>query len=364
MPKQADSVKKTSTKTAKNKQPDATLLDSLFEAHVAYELAHFNEAKFGQFLERETKQLLKHANSSKLADWVPAQTIKELIHEHVVEAAIPGAIADIAGQLSDKVFTSNFHQKTKLKQILSRAQFEEFIDKALELKEQRNNGLDKLIDLPIYTDLISGILLQSIIHYIYDNNLISKNIPGMSSLLKAGKSFMSKAAPNLGNGIEDSVRNYISNSLELIIIESKAFLTESVTDADLKASAMELWGRIEDKPLAEFQRGMNSLDLSEFIALGYNFWLTFRKSAYFKSCYETSVDCFFDIYADYSIKELLEEFQVTPAKISKETQRFAPLLIRGLSASGYLEEAIRRHLKGFYQSSAASASISHLTKEP
>jgi len=361
MPKKTDTVKATPQKTAKTKSADAHLLDNLFEAHVSYELAQLNEKKFGPFLERETKHLLKHAGNTKLADWLPAQTIKDLIHVHVVSAAIPGSIADIAGQLSEKVFTAKFHQNTKLKQILSRAQFEEFIDKALELKEQRNNGLDKLIDLPIYTDLISGILFQSIIHYIYDNNLISKNIPGVSSLLKAGKNFMSKAAPNLGNGIEDSVRSYISNSLELIIIESKAFLTESVTDADLKASAMELWGRIEDKPLAEFQRGMNSLDLSEFIALGYNFWLTFRKSQYFKSCYETSVDAFFDIYAESTIEELLEEFQVTQEKMSNEIQRFAPLLMRGLATSGYLEDAIRRHLKGFYQSAAASDSISEIT---
>lgn len=362
MPKKTDTAKATPVKPTKPGKPEANLLDSLFEAHVAYELAHFNEEKFGAFLEREEKYLLKHANNSKLADWVSAQTIKDLIQEHVVLAAIPGSIADIAGQLSDKVFTSSFHQKTKLKQILSRAQFEEFVDKALELKEQRNNGLDKLIDLPIYTDLISGILFQSIIHYIYDNNLISKNIPGVSSLLKVGKNFMNKAAPNLGSGIEDSVRTYISNSLELIIIESKAFLTESVTDADLKASAMELWGRIEDKPLAEFQRGMNSLDLSEFIALGYNFWLKFRKSQYFKACYETSVDYFFELYAEYTIGELLEEFQVSQEKISKEIHRFAPLLMRGLASSAYLEEAIRRHLKGFYHSAAASDSIQQFSK--
>lgn len=330
------------------------LLDGLFEAHVAYELAQLNEANFGQFVDREIKSLIEQANSSKLADWISAQTIKDLIQDHVILSAIPGSIADIAGQLSDKVFTSSFHKKTKLKQIISRAQFEEFVDKALELKEQRNNGLDKLIDLPIYTDLISGILFQSIIHYIYDNNLISKNIPGVSSLLKASKNFISKAAPNLGSGIEDSVRSYISNSLELIIIESKAFLTESVTDADMKASAMELWERIEDKPLAEFQRGMSSLDLSEFIALGYNFWLSFRKSSYFKSCYETSVDHFFKLYAQYTIEEILEEFQVTPEKMSNEIYRFAPFLIRGLTSSGYLEQAIRRHLKGFYQSTAAA----------
>lgn len=338
--------------------PSNPVLDQLLEAHVAHELAHFSEASFPAWLDKEITLIIKQAKTTRVSDWVNAQMIKDLIQEHVVRAAIPGAFADISGQMSDKIFTSDFHQKTRLKQILSRSQFEEFVDKALELKEQRNNGLDKLIDLPIYTDLISGILFQSIIHYIYDNNLLSKNIPGMSSLLKASKSFMHKAAPKLGNGIEDSVRNYIANSLELIIIESKAFLSESVTDSDLKESAMELWSRIENKPLSEFQRGMNSLDLSEFIALGYQFWLSFRKSDYFRQCYEHSVDFFFEQYAAFTLEELMEEFQVTPTKISTEVQRFGPALIAGLRSCGYLEKAIRRHLEGFYHSSVATECLS------
>ncbi len=351
-------IKQPSAPKAKTPQIENDLLAKLFEAHVAHELAIFNPKRFESFLDKEIKHVLSHANQTKLKDWLGPETIKELVHEHVVEAAIPGSIADIAGQLSESVFTSDFHKKTTLKQILSRAQFEEFVDKALELKEQRNNGLDKLIDLPIYTDLISGILFQSIIHYIYENNLISKNVPGVSSLLKAGKKFMHKAAPNLGSGIEDSVRSYIANSLELIIIESKAFLSESVSEEDLKDSAMALWERIEDTPLSKFQKGMSSLDLTEFIALGYNFWLSFRKTTYFKSCYETAINVFFDIYSEYTLEELLEEFQVTPKKISSEIKRFSPLLMKGLSASGYLESAVRRHLQEFYSSPAALEMVS------
>mgnify|MGYP003652539201 FL=1 len=331
-------------------------LNDLLEAHVKYELNQFKDANFQTYLNSELKYFLESTSNTKLDNWVSSQVIKDLIKEHVVENPIPGSIADIAGKMSDSIFSSDFHKKTKLKNIISRQQFEEFIDKAIELKEQRNNGLDKIIDLPIYTDLISGILFQSMTHYIYDNNLFSKNIPGMSSLLKVGKSFMDKTAPKLGSGIEDSVRNYIANSLELIITESKEFLTNSVTDEQLKDSAITLWETIENKSLADFQKGMNSLDLSEFIALGYDFWLSFRKSNYFQLCYETVVDAFFSEYGNSTIEELMEEFQVSKEKITKE--RFAPLLFKGLKKSGYLEAAIRRRLEGFYSSKAALSTFS------
>tara|TARA_R110001592_G_scaffold62252_3_gene190378 strand:+ start:2494 stop:3540 length:1047 start_codon:yes stop_codon:yes gene_type:complete len=341
------------TNTNPSKDINPINLDKLLEAHVKHELNHFKDSNFQKLVNSELTHLLESTSKTSLNHWVSAQTIKDVIKDHVVENSIPGSIADIAGKMSDSIFNSDFHKKTKLKNIISRQQFEEFIDKAIELKEQRNNGLDKLIDLPIYTDLISGILFQAITHYIYDNNLFSKKIPGMSSLLKAGKILMDKTAPKLGSGIEDSVRSYISDSLELIITESKAFLANSVTDEQLKDSAISLWENIENKSLADFQKGMNSLDLSEFIALGYNFWLTFRKSTYFKSCYETTVDAFFSEYGGSTIEELMEEFQITREKITTESARFAPLLIKGLKKSGYLEAAIRRHLEGFYSSKTA-----------
>lgn len=346
--------------TPPNSEKDALKihLNNLFEAHVKYELNQFKDSNLQAFVKSELTYLLKTTSNSSLSSWVSAQTIKELIKEHVVDNPIPGSVAEIAGKMSDSIFSSNFHKKTKLKNIISRQQFEEFVDKAIELKEQRTNGLDKLIDLPIYTDLISGILFQSITHYIYDNNLFSKNIPGMSSLLKAGKSLMDKTAPKLGSGIEDSVRTYIANSLELIISESKAFLANSVTDEQLKDSAITLWENIENKSLADFQKGMNSLDLSEFIALGYDFWLSFRKSSYFQLCYETTVDTFFSEYGDTTIEQLMEEFQITQEKIMKESTRFAPPLFAGLKKSGYLESAIRRRLEGFYTSKAALNSLS------
>lgn len=333
-------------------------LNALFEAHVKYELNQFKDANLQKLIQSELGFLLESSSKMKLNTWVPAQTVKDVIKDHVVENSIPGSIADIAGKMSSSIFNSDVHKKTKLKAIISRQQFEEIVDKTIELKEQRNNGLDKLIDLPIYTDLISGILFQAITHYIYDNNLLSKNIPGMSSLLKVGKSFMDKTAPKLGSGIEDSVRTYIANSLELIITESKAFLANSVTDEQLKDSAITLWENIENKSFSDFQKGMDSLDLSEFITLGYDFWLSFRKSDYFKWCYETTVDTLFKEYGESTIEELMEEFQITSEKILTESHRFAPLLIKGLKKSGYLESAIRRHLEGFYTSKAAKACIS------
>lgn len=327
--------------------------ENLLELHIQHELQNFQADQVVAILRNESENIFNWLGDIKLQNLVTADQIKQVIHQNVVEEDVPGAIAEMAGEAADKLFNSKRHQKTQLNKIISKEQFEGFIDKLLELKEQRNNGIDKVIDLPIYGDLISGILYKAIIRYIVDSNLISKNIPGVSSMLKMGRSMVNKTVPKLGGGIEDSVRSYITDSLDFILDESKSFLEESVTEEELKASAMEVWSIIESKPLSEFQEGMNSLDLSEFVALGHDFWLQFRKSGYFRHCYKTVVDYFFRKYGKRPISELLDDLAITPERTMVEIERFAPHVLETLNEGEFLEGLIRRHLEKFYLSPAA-----------
>ena len=331
--------------------------ENLLELHIQHELQNFQTDQFVAILKNESENTFSWLRDIKLQNVVTANQIKQVIHQNVVEENVPAAIAEMAGEAANKLFNSKKHQKTRLNEIISREQFEDFIDKLLELAEQRNNGIDKVIDLPIYGDLISGVLYKAIIRYIVDSNLISKNIPGVSSMLKMGRSMVNKTVPKLGGGIEDSVRSYITDSLDFILEESKSFLEESVTEEELKTSAMELWSIIESKPLSEFQEGKNSLDLSEFVALGYDFWLQFRKSRYFKHCYTTVVDYFFRKYGKSPLSKLLDDLAITPERAMVEIERFAPHVLETLNEGEFLEDLIRRHLEKFYLSPAVLTAL-------
>lgn len=343
----------------KAKAKERALAKKMLSLHLQHEMLCFNEHNFITLMKEETELLFDWVSHIPLKNLVNADQVKEVIDRNVVQASVPGAVAEIAGEAANKLFTSSQHKSTTLNAFISRTQYEEFIDKLIELKEQRINGMDKLIDLPLYGELISGVLYKSITRYIYDNNLISKKIPGVSSLLKAGRNVVNKTVPKLGSGFEDSVRSYIVSSLDFILEESKTFLSESVTDEQLKISAMELWTIIEKKPISEFQQGMDSLDLSEFVALGYEFWLHFRKTSYFKHCYETIVDYFFDKYGDVELNELLEDLAITPERVMKEIEAFAPQILQSLRESDQLESMLTRHLERFYYSDAALDCLKH-----
>lgn len=336
------------------------ITNKLLELHVQHEMASFDEATFMAWVREESETLLSWVRTINISQLVSAQKIKDVIKTNVVEREIPGAVAEIAGEAASHLFTSEQHLNTHLSEIISNGQYEEFVDKLLEMHEQRKEGLNRIIDLPIYKDLISGVLYQAITRYIYESNIISKKVPGISSMLKMGSKVVNKAAPKLGGAVEDNVRSYIASNITFLLKESKSFLEDTLTDEELKVSAMDFFDMLEDKTLGEFQEGMDSVDLTEFVALGYEFWLRFRDTEYFKQCYELMVDYFFDKYSSGDLGVLLDDIAITEDEIINEIKRFAPQVVNTFKESGQLEGLIKRRLARFYSSDAARECLGNI----
>ena len=326
---------------------------ALLELHLAHEMALFESDTFVAWLRPELEAQLSLARAMPLNAFVSAEQIKSVIARNVVENEIPGAVAELAGDAATKLFSSESHKNTPLHGILPTKHFEEFVDKMLELPEQRKNGINHVIELPVYKDLISGVLYQAIMRYIYEENLFSKKVPGVSSMMKFGKQMLDKTAPKLEGAVEENIRAYIANNLVFILRESKAFLENSLSEEDIRASTMELWDTIEHKPMSEFQKGMDSIDLSEFVVLGYEFWKTFRTAPYFKESYELVVDYFFQIYGDSPLGTLLDDFMISTDRIMTEVEAFAPQILKTLKENGQIEQFLRRRLESFYFSKPA-----------
>ncbi len=327
--------------------------DALFEQHLQHELRQFDTEAFTHWFKSELSAQYETFCSIQLKSLIPATHVKATIKRNVVDNDIPGAIAEIAGEAATELFNSKLHRSTTINELLSTKQYEEFVDKLLELSEQRSRAIDHLIELPIYRDLISGVLYQAILRYIYEDNVLSKHVHGVSSMLRFGKRMVDKTAPRMEKAVEDNVRSYIVNNLAFLLRESKTFLETSLTEEDIKASAMELWDSLETMQIGEFQEGMDKVDLSEFVVLGYEFWLRFRKSHYFKRAYTLVVDYLYRKYGNEPIGELLEDLGVSPERMVKEVSAFAPEILEAIKRNGQLEDLIRRRLQSFYSSDEA-----------
>ena len=327
--------------------------EQLCELHLQHELAQLSEDQFLEWFTSESSELLEAFQQITLADFISSDRVKAIIKDQVVEQEIPGAIAEIAGEASVNLFRSEKHLDTPLKDIMRADQFEGFVRKLLELETQRHNIINGVIDLPVYRELISGVIYQAITRYIYESNVLSKNIPGVSSVLKMSRNVVNKTVPKLGGAVEEGIRKYIKSNLGLFQQESKSFLINSLTAEELEASILDFWDSIENKTLGKIQEGMDAVDLSELVVLGYEFWLEFRQSPYFEHCYQSVVDYLYSTYGNEPMAILFEDLGVTSETLVKQAEYIAPPLLNQLRNSGQLEVMLKRRLDGFYQSQAA-----------
>lgn len=325
----------------------------LLNLHLQHELARFDEAAFMSWLNEESETILDWLRSIKLNQLVTAKTIKTVIRRNVVNREIPDVVIETIIEATACLVDSKKHKNTHLSEIISNGMYEEFVDEILELEQSQREFLVRIIDLPIYKGLISGVLYQAIINYIYEHNIVSKNVPGVTSLLKMSQRVVNFTAPKLSGVVEDNVKTYISNNLNFLLDESKLFLTESLTVQEMKSSAMDFLELLDDETLGELQAGIDSNNVRGFVLLGHEFWLHFRKTPYFRSACDLMVDFFFKKYGNKKLGTLIDTFEITQQQIMDEAGAFAPRVLNTLKRSGQLEGLIRRRLDSFYSSSEA-----------
>jgi len=340
--------------TAKSPDPGLDAISrQLLELHLQHELAAFEEAAFMRRLAEESATILCWLRSIKLNQLVTAKTIKAVIKRNVIEREIPDAVLETIIAATATLVNSKKHKDTVLNEIISNDMFNEFIDEILELEQSHREFMVRIIDLPVYKGLISGVLYRAIVNYIYEYNIVSKNVPGVTSLLKMSQRVVNFTAPKLSGAVEHNVRSYISHNLDFLLNESKQFLAESLTVAEMKSSAMDFVELLDDETLGELQAGLDSDRVQGLVRLGFEFWLHFRETRYFRNSSNLMVDFFFKKYGNVKLGVLLDNYEISQQQLMDEAAAFAPGILNTLKSSGQLEALIRRRLDSFYTSSIA-----------
>ena len=324
----------------------------LLELHVKHELAALKGAKCRKFLHTEVQELYGLASRVTLRPAVTEEQIMGVIRRLVVNMELDGGIPELAGEMAAKVAAAPVQSTTRLGDVLSREQLTGFVEEILVLREHRERLISEVMAHPVYQELVSNIVYHGIINYIYEDNLISRSVPGVGSMMKFGKRMATKAVPGIDETFERRIKSYLSDSLPGLIGRSEQFLNKALSDSELHDSIMAIWKGVEDRTLEELQVGLGEIELQEFVVLGYGFWLEFRQSAYFDGCCEAVVKHLFDKYGDQPLTEVLGDVGVTEEVIQTEVDTFAQPVLDLLREEGYLEALLRRRLTPFYSSAA------------
>ncbi|MFB2764123.1 MULTISPECIES: hypothetical protein [Marinobacter] len=330
-----------------------SLVDTLFEAHVKHEVAALKGAKLKKFLEQEVDELLGYAEKVPLGRLISPEQVMGVIKRIAVNMELDAGIPELAAEMAAEVLKAPVQADTTLGEILSREQASGFIEEALELRQQRERIISEIMAHPVYQELVSNVVYHGLVNYLYEDNLITRSVPGVGSVMKFGKKMANKAVPGLDETFERRIKAWLAESLPGLIVRSEQFLHRALTDDELRDSVMAAWVSLENQTIAELQDGLGEVELQEFVVLGYDFWLNFRKTAYFEGCARAVVEHLFAKYGDRPVMDLLNDIGVTREVIVTEIAELGLPIIDVLHKEGYVEALVRRRLGSFYKSAAA-----------
>lgn len=330
----------------------ANLANALLEQHVKHEMAALKGAKLRKSIEREVSELMTRAETVTLGRVVSSEQVMGVIRRLVMEMELDGGIPELAGEMAAKVLNAPVQADTLLKDVLSREQTTSILEQALELKHHRERMISSVMSHPVYQELVSNVVYQGLVSYLYEDNLITRSVPGVGSMMKFGKKMANKAVPGLDESFERRIKAWLSDSLPGLISRSEQFLHKALSDDELRDTVMAAWVTLEDRTIGELREGLGDIQLQEFVMLGYDFWLSFRQTPYFEGCCEAVVNHLFDKYGSQPLATLLADIGVDEAMIMAEMDAFALPLVDVLREEGYLEDFLRRRLSSFYKSAA------------
>jgi len=325
---------------------------ALLDAQVAWWLEQLEGKALESWIEQQVDTLLLDAQKLKLEEAVSRVTVQEIARHYAAEMEPHGAIPELVGEVAQAVQAHPIHRKTKLSELMPDRHFKDWLDKLLELKESREALIHAGLSNPVVNAMAGDLLYRGISGYLSQNSL-TKNIPGASSMLKLGKTMLSKATPRLDAAIESTLRKYIQQSLDATLRESEDSLKSLLTDDILRDSALEIWASLKGQTVAEVRATVSAEDLEELFVVAYEHWRSLRKTAWYGAVIDAGIAAFFDKYGKTSLAELLSEMGMERDGLVRDAMRFAPPALAALKKKKLLEPIARRLLEPFFASPAA-----------
>jgi hypothetical protein len=324
------------------------LAAKLLEAHVAQQLQQLQGPALATFLDAEVAALFAWLTDVKLDDVATRAQIIGVIERFVIELKLSGTLTELSGEMSRLVLTSPLSEHTRVDQVLTPESFTQFADKLA--------GLDslwrELIHLVAQSDAYATLLSRMVQRGLLDAVFRDEHRSAQRSLLDG---LLGKLRPLIEQRVEPYVSAYLEAFIKQIARRGERRLVVALDPEAMRGVVDEVWDAIAPMRLSDAFAYISSHDLEDFVVLGYEFWLKYRKTSYYREISAQLVDHFFDKYGDDSLLNLLDELGVSAEMVSHELQTFLGPLLAHATVTGYLETRIRSHLLQFYQSDALLA---------
>lgn len=328
-------------------------LQALLDAHVQHELHELREQSLSTHIDALVAAVFHWLESVKWNDLFTREQIDGILQRNVIEFKVSGGITELAGEMSRAVFASTLSAETLLEDIFPSATYDQFADKVMAMDAVRRELIHYVTQSAAFGKLAGRALARVLMDALSESKAAELlRAAGITSELEQ------RLFPALTHQLEDRISHFVEERAPRLLKGSAQHLVDALDANLLRDIADEVWDTVATKPLDEVASGFTAQDLEDFVVLGYEYWLKFRKSAYFRDVSREVVARLFTKYGEESLASVIADLGVNEAMISRELHAVLAPMLRHAARTGFLEQRIRARLEPFYRSAAAAAILS------
>jgi hypothetical protein len=318
---------------------------ALLEAHIRYELERLTGSRLDIVIREGVSATLAWLDEVSFNEVVTREQILRVIDLYVINLKVSGGITELAGEMSNVVFSSEASTATRIDEVLPTEAFEDFADKVASLESAQRELLRYVTESAAVRTLAARVVLRAV------TELFSRGGEHLGPRLKSlfGK-LEERLSPALKGRVGAAVSTYVEAQSESLAREGSRRLLEVIEPEWVRQMADEIWDEIATKPIGDAAHVFTAQDLEDFVVLGYEYWMKFRKTRYFRTVSTEVVHRLFDKYGSESVRSVVSDMGISPAMIENELLSFVPRVVDHARRTGFLEAQLRAYLEPFYRS--------------
>ncbi|MES1930591.1 hypothetical protein SADO_15114 [Salinisphaera dokdonensis CL-ES53] len=331
--------------------------EALLEAHVAWVLSRMEGDALKAALEQQIDWVLDDAAQLQLGDVISTASVQQTAVDYAADMKVGGAIPALVGDIAIALYEHPIQEETTLEELLPDREFEELLDKLLEMQALREEVIHQSVSNPVFANLVAQLLYSGLRGYFAHSKRLAARVPGARMAMKFGRAVVDRAPPRIGDALERGIRRYVERNTEAGMQASEAYLHDAFESDESRQAILDFWDDNKHRSVASVRDFAGQLDVEELFVIGYEYWQRLRRMPIYRELIETGVEVFFENYRDATLTDLLDDIGVTRDMMVRDGMRFLPQAIEALRAKGLLAPAIRRQLEDFYRSDAVAAIV-------
>lgn len=299
---------------------------------------------------REAEAFYGWGNTATVSSVIDAEKLKQHISRLVKTVPFTAELRGIVVQAVITAVESDLNDSANLKTLVPKKEYDKAITHYATFEKVRMDIVRLILESPIYSELISDVLYHGIKDYVLKENPLTKNVPGVSSLMKLGAKGLNKAMPKLEETAETTIKKFINANLRSSVDLSERILNNALSENNIRSIADHFWSTLSEKQFSRAKKYVEEDKVNDTARLVEEFWFEIREAEYLHNMIHQIVDYIFANYGERTVSDLFNNLGYDQAFVVPELQKMLPDLLQREAVQELLKQRIRANLRDFYSS--------------